>query len=183
MGGMWVIKQVISVDDDNYLKMLKGLGVAHSKYYILWLVGVHTGLRVSDILSIRVRDVKSKMRVREQKTGKYKVIELSDDVLKAVKGHINDFDLRRGDYICFSTTRRKDKPLSRIQAYKIIKRVSRESGLEEIGTHSMRKTYALNLFKQSGDIFAVQKALNHKYVSTTLMYLIDKHSKLVIERD
>ena len=42
------------------------------KYYIMYMIGIYSGLRISDILKLKIRDVrgKDKIKVREKKTGK-----------------------------------------------------------------------------------------------------------------
>jgi site-specific recombinase XerD len=88
--------------------------------------------------------------------------------------------LLKGDYLIFSQPWKKDKALSRVQAWRIIARMAKLAGLERIGTHSMRKTFATELFNATGSFEAVQGALNHKYLSTTISYLLGKGKKLAI---
>ena len=62
---------------ESYL-MKKGLA-----YGVIFAIGVNTGLRVSDILALNVRDVKGKNKVtiREKKTKKYKQFPLNSKLL------------------------------------------------------------------------------------------------------
>lgn len=41
----------------------------------------------------------------------------------------------------------------------------------DFSAHSMRKLYAINIFANTGDLNAVQQAMNHKYITTTATYL------------
>jgi integrase len=127
---------------------------------------IETGLRISDILQIKAGSLKQKMTIWESKTDKTKTVELSDGLFSMLKSKIllghNDF--------AFHSPRRLSKPLHRSTYHRRLKRASK-SVCVEFSAHSARKLYARNIFEQTGDIFAVQKALNHKYVTTTCDYL------------
>lgn len=145
----------------------------NKKYAILVQIGVNTGLRVSDILALQVYQIKPKMTIIERKTGKTRQINLSDSLLLQIKKYIKNQKLKKTDYLIFSRNNHKDKPLSRIQAYRVMSACGRSSGLDGIGTHTMRKTFARLHYLQHKDLQALQAILNHKYPHTTLMYLLD----------
>lgn len=61
-----------------------------------------------------------------------------------------------------------------------MQRFAKDSGMrrEGVSPHSWRKVYAVNLFRETGDLGAVQRSLNHRYESTTMAYAFaDKLSK------
>jgi integrase len=147
------------------------LHAVHPKYGVLWKLGTSTGLRVSDLLRLRVRDIVPYSEVTERKTGKKRKLELTAAMHAEIMAYAAQFGLKPRDYIVFSTEYAKHKPLSRSQAWRIIARTSSKMGLSFIGAHSMRKTYAHTIYASTGELGAVQKALNHKYLETTLTYL------------
>jgi len=126
------------------------------------------------LLSLRFGEVKeSEFRVTEKKTKKERVIELDHAIRVYLARYAILNNLRDNDYLFPGKTR--SKPLSRSQAYRVFSTVGKElfPGTK-IGTHTMRKTFAMNLFFSSkGDINAVKEALNHKYIDTTMRYLVD----------
>ena len=147
------------------------------KYVALFDIALLTGGRISDILGLRFRDVLRRdgcYKYRESKTGKYKTGILPDtsrDFLKSVKRYYN---LRQSDYIVQG--RYKDRPLSRVQAYRVLRKAGQDLDIYGIGPHSLRKTYAIALFRDTnGDLRAVAKALNHDNVSTTLIHYLLSH--------
>jgi integrase len=156
-------------DKDREVELVVKLHEMKPKYRILWLLGTHTGLRVSDILGLRVKDFKKQFDVVEAKTKKTQRIQIPDDLLLAVRLYVHRERLRPTDFIIPGRT--PEKSLHRSQAWRVLHRISHEVGLDGVATHSMRKTYASDLFARTGDLHAVQKALNHKYPSTTATYL------------
>jgi integrase len=144
----------------------------HSKYEVLFCLGVATGLRVGDLLKLRVRDlVSGQLAVREQKTGKIREIEIKGEVMGVIGSHVKTHGLRDGDYLIFSRPWKQYRPLTRQQAWSVLRGVGRELGIRGIGTHTMRKTFARGVYKASGDIVAVQGALAHEHIATTIGYL------------
>jgi len=73
------------------------------------------------------------------------------------------------DYV-FWGFRGNRKPPHRSTYHRALKRASAATGIA-FSAHSTRKLYARNVFEATKDIFEVQKALNHKYVTTTAGYL------------
>ncbi|MEX1013630.1 MAG: tyrosine-type recombinase/integrase, partial [Candidatus Paceibacterota bacterium] len=74
----------------------------------------------------------------------------------------------------------KNKPISTVQAWRIIKNACEAVGLyENVATHSLRKTFCANVYKTSGnDIVATQYLMGHKDPITTLHYLAQNQEKL-----
>jgi len=148
-----------------------------TSWYLLLLLGFNTSLRIGDLVRLRVRDVRGRERVRviAEKTGKLTNIYLQP----AVRAALDKMISARGEdeYIFRSRQRsRKDgeyHPITRQQAYNIIRRIGLLAGFEgHIGCHTMRKTFAYDLYKNGGGGLAlVQKILNHTSQEATIHYL------------
>lgn len=161
------------LSDKESERLCRALRLVHPRYGLLWLLGTRSGLRISDVLQLRVREAKRKVwRVKEKKTGKIRIIDYPADVREAIDRVIRLEGLKDKDYLVFSRTTRHDRPVSRQHANYVISRTASRIGLEGVGTHSMRKTYAINFVRSGGDLEALQGILNHKYLSTTLTYLL-----------
>lgn len=162
------------IKDNQILGVYDKLKLKHEKYAILFLIGVETGLRISDILQIRVLTaLESPWTIRECKTTKEKVITPSVALYALLRGYIVKFGLQPDDFLIFSTNKNKGKAMNRSWVYEVIRDASRACGLEGIGTHTMRKTYAVRQFRGHRDLNRLRKELNHDSVATTMLYLID----------
>ena len=146
---------------------------SHQKYSVMFDIGLETGLRISDILRLEVSGFRQSMRIVEQKTGKERRIKFSSRLYKDIQRHIASNHLKAGDFLVFRDGNHKSTSLSRVQAYKTMKCAAVQCGVENIGTHSLRKTFAVNHFKKHRDMAALQKILNHKYITTTMLYVFN----------
>lgn len=127
-------------------------------------VSLHTGLRVSDVLSLRTADVKPQMWVREHKTGKCKRIGLPEPLRAALLA-------QAGEEYIFPNRLNKSKHRTRQAVWEDVKRASAALRLpQNVAPHSMRKVYAVELMRKYGDVEKVRRVLNHKYATTTLIY-------------
>jgi integrase len=140
----------------------------------LWRLGVYSGLRISDLLRLRRKDVcGSRLIVREKKSGKRKLVIFDRPVMAAIADHVRRNRLSGGDFLFYRTRLTKDAPMSRQWARAVIARTASDLGVERIGAHSMRKIYACNIFRSTGNLEAVRASLNHSKVETTMIYLKD----------
>lgn len=160
-------------DKEKIREMKQALRRRSERDYMIFMIGINTGLRISDILPLRVRDVKaSKMRVLEQKTNKIRTISINEKLRVALDRYIKG--MKDNDYLIQS--RNKDeygnnKPIHRNRAYEILRAAAEEVQINGIGTHSMRKTFGYHLYQKTKDIEAVRKILRHSTVQYTRSYI------------
>lgn len=122
-------------------------------------ISADTGLRISDILAIRSGELDSTMRVIERKTGKARPVRLRPATLKAAKA-----------YAAHGCDRLIPHAPSTI--YRQIRRAAAELGMEHVSMHSIRKLYARQYCRAHG-LAATQRELQHDYLSTTMLYVLD----------
>ena len=122
------------------------------KYYIMYMIGIYSGLRVSDILKLKIRDVrgKDKIKVREKKTGKEKLFPVNRELAAAIEDYCKD----KKEY-----------------AYRVIHEAGQHFGLDNLGTHTMRKTFGYHFYLQTKDIVLLMRIFNHNDESKTLRYI------------
>lgn len=155
--------------------------------YALVTVGLNTALRISDLLHIKWKDVfnedkqdfYSHIYLNEQKTKKNTIIVLNDAVKKALllyKEHLEYYN--KENYI-FNGQKSTDKPISRVQAFRIIKDAVAELGLEEhISCHSLRKTFGYQAWREGTEPALLMTIFNHSSYAITKRYLcIDQDDK------
>lgn len=145
--------------------------------YTLVVLGAHTALRISDLLLLTWEDVydydRSKMKDRlvviEQKTGKARNIALNQEAVHALCMY---FPQHRGKYV-FSNHRRDEKPISRVQAWRIVHTAAVELRLTgHIGCHSLRKTWGYNAWSRAKiRPEVIMMVYNHSSFAVTRRYL------------
>lgn len=103
------------------------LKVNGMRNFLLFLIGINSGLRISDILKLKVKDVLNKdyVEITEQKTGKYKKFPITN----SFKDYLNEFIFDKSPEEYLFTSQRRDKPITRIQAYRIIHNACQKAGI------------------------------------------------------
>ena len=142
------------------------------KYAVLFKVGCYTGLRISDILGLKVADCQNRTHViiREQKTGKPKFFPLNERVRYTLYDYMDKQKLSGNDFIFCG--RGGNKEVDRSQVYRFIVRACYELGIESnVGTHTMRKTFGYHHYRQFNDIALLQEIFNHSSPDVTLRYI------------
>lgn len=138
----------------------------HGRDLLLFITGINTNLRISDILKLKREDFNGDhIRLKEQKTGKYKTFLINDALRKAVE------ELAPESGYLFPS-RKGDRAITPTQAWRILNEAAKRAGLTiNFGTHSMRKTWAYHAYQSGIDLTLIQKALNHSSQRETLIYI------------
>jgi Site-specific recombinase XerD len=163
-------------DKQSINRMFYYLKGKDPKYGLLFKFGLNTGLRISDILPVKTEDIYTKnnefreyLVLTEKKTGKEKKIKLNT----ALKKEINEYLQLRGCLgNCFLFYSNKGGNISRIQAYRVLKDAANFCGIENFGTHSMRKTWGYWTYRNSKyNIGLIMETFNHSSQRITLRYI------------
>jgi integrase len=152
----------------------------------LFILGIYTGFRISELLSIRVGDLYERKRVlhqvrvqRSHTKGKTKsrTVPLHKEAKLYVKQWIDQAKLSKDDYLFKS---KKGGTLDRRSAHRILKTAFRSARVAgPTGTHSMRKTFAERVYaKLEKDLIKTQKALGHSSIDSTAKYLSFDESEI-----
>ncbi len=136
---------------------------------VIFCLGINSGLRVSDILSLNVGDVRGRSHIElaEKKTGKIKKFPLNKKLEQILENFIqNKYD---NEPLFLS---KKYHRLDRSQVYRMLNEACAAAGIDEnIGTHTMRKTFGYHHYKQFKDIAMLQMIFNHSSPNITLRYI------------
>lgn len=143
-----------------------------TKYYLMFRIGINVGLRVSDIINLKVGSIRAKAHVTiiEKKTGKTKRFLIPNSLQKEIAEFIKTNNLEDEDFL-IQSRKGDNQPISRIQAYRVLNDTAKQIGLEEIGTHTMRKTFGYHHYQTNKDIAILQEIFNHSAPSITLRYI------------
>jgi len=149
----------------------------------LFVLGVCSGFRISELLSLKVGAVESGGRIAEQVTvqrrdmkGKIegRTVDLNEKA-RAVLAEWLAYRRRRLDIgpAAWLFPSRNGGRISRVQAWRVLTAAFRALGLAgKLGSHCMRKTFAARMYDRLGhDLIRVQKAMGHKSVASTTAYL------------
>ena len=168
------IRKVAECFDGTYARRNRGL----------FVLGVSTGGRISELLSLKVSDVYQNGKpitdllfdLSIVKGGEVsRAVPVNVDGRTAIEAliawhveHYGNIDIERALF----PSRQGSGAMNRRTAHAVLKVAFEAAGLNgKLATHSMRKSFAQRLYDRTGDIFAVQEVLGHKNVATTQAYL------------
>ncbi|MGG0184864.1 tyrosine-type recombinase/integrase [Bacillus rhizoplanae] len=137
--------------------------------YIMFLIGIQTGLRVGDLLKLKVQDVKGKKKfsILEGKTKKKRDIVLATKIYEEVQAYANSVTSE-----WLFPSRKGDKAITPTQAYRQLNKAAEMVDITEgIGTHTMRKTFGYWHYKAFMNVAKLQAILNHSHPEITLTYI------------
>ena len=133
----------------------------------LFLIGINSGLRMSDIVKLKKKDVISSKnpRIVEQKTGKTRILYLS-----SLQELIQDYtkDLEPEDYLFPST---KGGHLEVNTVYQMFQKVAALLDRDHIGTHTLRKTFGYHYYKKTKDVATLMEIFGHSSEKITKRYI------------
>lgn len=147
--------------------------------YTIFVVGINSALRVSDIVKLKWEDVfceigelKKEIRLIEKKTSKQKIFPINQSMKKALLEYFEYADKPSDNEYIFKSRQGGNSPLSVKMAWRIFKDIQDNVKLStHIGTHSMRKTFCFMAWKQGVPIETLMKILNHGSQSVTKRYI------------
>lgn len=136
--------------------------------YLLFTVGLNTGLRISDLVKLKVSDVQNKdmLSVIQEKTKKETIIPLNLSIQKELNMYCKDKD--ENDYLFES---RRGNHISTVMAHYILKEMADSVGIESFGTHTMRKSFGYHYYKETNDVYFLMKIFGHRNQSQTMSYI------------
>lgn len=171
---------VSPIKDEETLKRFKeALKKEDNKYYILFEIGVGTGMQLQEILKFKNKDIRGKDEI-EALIGT-KNIKRTFKISKELKEIITEYtEGKDPDGFLIKGHENSLAALSREQAYRVFKNVGKDLGLNSIGAQTMRKTFAWHYYKTTNDIYYLQNLLNHASPSITYRYIGEKPNVEVV---
>ena len=169
------------IRDRKRISAIKGnLKKRDPRDFLLFTLGINTGLRISDILKLKVEDVKDHtgeikeiLDLKEKKTRRQRFIYINNEVKNALEYFFDKTRLYDRDrYLFVSEVTKENKPISRVRAWQLIQSWCQEVGIKgRVGTHTLRKTAGYHMRMSGVALELIQEVLGHKSISMTKRYL------------
>jgi integrase/recombinase XerD len=130
---------------------------------------LNLGLRASEVLNLEIRDIdwmSGKLMIRQGKNRRDRTLWLNEEDLDLLREWR---EKKPGGDLLFTTLdggRINDRYLRAM-----VDRLAKKAGIEKnVHPHTLRHTFATDLYNQTKDIRMVQKALGHANIQTTTIY-------------
>jgi Site-specific recombinase XerD len=173
--------QTEPIRSKKHIKEMAGYYLKQGKLrnYLLIILGIYTGLRISDMLRLTKADVynfeagkiRTHIHITEGKTGKTKTIALNKAVTSALSLCFGK-NIDTPDDFLFQTNRKTRTAIGRTQAWRIIKEAANAVGIVGcIGCHSLRKTLGYHAWKSGVKAVLLMDIFNHSSFEITKRYL------------
>lgn len=125
---------------------------------------LETGCRVSDVLGMRTAELGERMTVVERKTKKKRRVRVPKWLLEKLRE-------QAGEIWVFEGAHDPQKHRTRQAVWRDVKRAAKAYRIaDNVGTHTARKIYAVELMRRYGDVAKVQRDLKHAHAWVTIMY-------------
>ena len=185
------MKSVEPIRDTKTIKNMRAILKSQStRNELLFILGINVGLRISDILKLKVKDLtklntkapKDYVIITEIKTRKTKKFYIGDIVKKVIENYMKENDNPGFDTYIFLSRKGINMPITRQQAYRIINNAAESLGIVErndqgnlihgeIGTHTLRKTFGYHSFQNGTSLELLMDLFNHSSKTQTLKYI------------
>ena len=184
------MKGVRPLDNTEIEKVANAFrGVFEVRNKGLFMLGVSVGGRISELLALKVSDVYQNGKPVTSLNFD-KAIVKGGEVSRAVpvnvdgraaidmlvRWHREVYHSTEGGEPLFPSRKQPGgqhlQPMTRKDAHSVLKVAFEAAGLNgKLATHTLRKSFAQRVYKQTGDIYMVQELLGHQNVQTTQRYL------------
>jgi integrase/recombinase XerD len=143
------------------------------RYRLAFQVVVATGLRVSELIALRVQDIdpdQPLLRVAAGKGGDGRLVPLPPLLMERLRAYWRTF--RPRDYFFERRPGHDPRPLHPATLNQALRRAQLAAGLtERVTIHRLRHTFAIHSLRAGMDIVTLQHLLGHRCISSTIHYL------------
>ena len=178
------IKNLIDKAYENYKESSENKKLSYYRIYVVLEILYSTGLRVSELLSLKVlnlKNIKDKFYIKG-KGGTQRLIIFNENSLKLIKVWLklrkNYENFLDNEYLF--PDKNSKKSISRQIIYKDLKNLAMQLHLNEnkVSPHSIRHSFATHLLNRGVDLRSLQKMLGHSDISTTEIYTQVRQDRL-----
>ena len=145
---------------------------ANLKHRTLLLTCYGCGLRVSELVKIKLRHIDSErglLRIEQGKGAKDRNVILPAALLNQLRDY---WRVQRSDHWLFPNEQHPGEPLSICTPQKIYRRIKQQVGIEKVGgIHALRHAYATHQLQAGMSVQQLQYQLGHRSIQSTLRYV------------
>lgn len=160
------------------ISRIKRLLRDNKRNLLLFVMGINTGLRVQDLLALRVHQVEKavigdRIPIKEKKTHKDNVLIINAEIHKVLQDYLGIHKVKFPDEFLFKSRKGRNYPLTTFAVTQMMQRWCDSINLKiNAGAHTMRKTWAYQQRKQFGTSWElIAKRLNHSNPAVTRRYM------------
>ncbi|MBN2459635.1 tyrosine-type recombinase/integrase [Candidatus Woesearchaeota archaeon] len=154
---------------EEVVKLFKAID--NPKHSLIVRLMYSSGLRVSELVRLRVRDLELEKGfgwVRKGKGAKDRVFLLASGIKQELSEFIQNNGLGAQDWVF----RGRFGHLTTRTVYEVVKQASVKAGLSKrVHPHTLRHSFATHLIENGYDVIRVQSLLGHNSVDTTMVYV------------
>lgn len=134
---------------------------------------IFAGLRVSELLNLKLGEVDLENRVilvKDGKGGRDRLVPISGKLMEILNQYLRDRNRLSKQSIYFFPTLRGNGPTSHTGIKRVIKDIKGATGIN-FSAHKLRHTFATLMLEGGCDLFSLQKMMGHSDIKTTTIYL------------
>lgn len=178
------MSEVLAIKSLNDIAKIKTyLKKKNERDYTLFVLGINIGLRASDLLALKVKDiytkdgkVKEELTVREKKTDKHRDLFLNESASSVLNSYYTVANFESDEEYIFQSRKGNNQPIEVRSLNRLVKEWCEECRLKgNYGTHSLRKTFGYHLYNNNAAnpfiLPYLMKIFNHSSQTVTLRYI------------
>jgi len=155
--------------------------ITNTKHKAILFTAYSGGLRVSEVVNLRVQDIDSRRMqifVKRAKGKKDRVVNLSVLLLDVLRQYVKIYNVTQSTYLF--TAPDGQAPYSERSAQKVFQKAKEMAGIKkDVSFHSLRHSFATHLLEKGIDVKYIKELLGHFDIRTTERYLHVSKDKLV----
>ena len=147
------------------------LQASNKRNYLLFVMGINTGIKSNQILNLKLRDVvDDKYKIKEYIYIDNKEYFINEPIAQAIIVFLEENNLDLNSYLFES--QKSDLPINRSQLYRILNNAVNKCRIDiHIGNETLRKTFGYHYYYKTGNVKYLKEVFNQASKKTLFEYL------------
>jgi integrase len=144
---------------------------SNKRNYLLFVIGINTGIKSNQILNLKIRDVvDDEYKIKEYIGIDNKEYFINEPISQAVKEFLEENEIDLNSYLFES--QKSDLPINRSHLYRILNKAVSECNIDiHIGNETLRKTFGYHYYYKTRDVKYLKEIFNQASQKTLFEYL------------